>query len=353
MALERLRLESFRCLPSAELAAHPSLNIIAGGNGTGKTSLLEAIYILGRGRSFRAPRLSGVIADGQDAAVVFGEITDPDARLGIQIARSGTEIRINGESGGTVSQLAEALPVQLIDPNVHELVQGGPGERRRFLDWGVFHVKHDFLDGWRRFRRALQQRNAALRQGASAEAVAAWEPDLLAGAAIVDQSRRDYISEISPILQRYASKFLEMTVKLNYRPGWSDGAGLAEALAVGADRDRAYGATQSGPHRAELEILMDGIPARHRLSRGQHKLLGSALILGQSDWVQQVSGKQSVLLVDEPAAELDAEHLAALLNGVTESGAQVFITALKTGALPVRVDYQGFHVERGEVSVLV
>jgi len=140
---------------------------------------------------------------------------------------------------------------------------------------------------------------------------------------------------------------------LQYRQGWSDGADLAEALAVGADRDRAYGATQSGPHRAELEILMDGTPARHRLSRGQHKLLGSALILGQSDWVQQASGKQSVLLVDEPAAELDAEHLAALLAGVTESGAQVFITALRTGALPVTVDFQGFHVERGEVSVLV
>jgi len=353
MALERLRIESFRCLRSAELAAHSSLNIIAGGNGTGKTSLLEAIYVLGRGRSFRAPRLSGVIADGQNSAIVFGEIKSPDARLGIQVARSGTEIRINGESGGTASQLAEALPVQLIDPNVHELVQGGPGERRRFLDWGVFHVKHDFLGGWRRFRRALQQRNAALRQGASLDTIAAWEPDLLAGAAIVDQRRRTYIAEISPILQRYVDKFLEMTVTLHYRQGWPDGADLAEALAAGADRDRAYGATQAGPHRAELEILMDGTPARHRLSRGQHKLLGAALILGQSDWVQQVSGKQSILLVDEPAAELDAEHLTALLAGVTDSGAQVFVTALKAGALPISSDHQGFHVERGEVSVLV
>ena len=132
-----------------------------------------------------------------------------------------------------------------------------------------------------------------------------------------------------------------------------DGDESAEALAVGADKDRAYGATQAGPHRAELDIQVDGQPARHRLSRGQHKLLGASLILGQSQWVQETTGKQALLLVDEPAAELDAGHLSALMDGVAASGAQVFITALEAAALPLPGDLRRFHVERGEVSVLV
>lgn len=353
MSLEFLRLDSFRCLEAAELAADPDLNVIIGGNGAGKTSLLEAIYVLGRARSFRAPRLASLIADDRDSATLYAETGPAGHRLGVRIGRSSTEIHVDGSGGATAADLAAALAVQLIDPSVQELVQGGPGQRRRFLDWGVFHVKHEFLAGWRRFRRALQQRNAALRQGAAGAAVAAWDADLLAGAATVNRCRNDYVAEIAPILQRYAAKFLESELTLVYRPGWPDGATLAETLAAGMERDRSYGATQHGPHRAELEILVGDQPARNRLSRGQHKLLGAALVLGQSDWVHRTSGKRPVLLVDEPAAELDAEHLAALTEGVRESGAQVFITALQAGALPLDGNLQQFHVERGQLSVLV
>ena len=353
MSLTRLQITGLRCLTSAELSAHPDLNVVIGHNGAGKTSLLEAIYLLGRGRSFRAPQLGGLVAAGQQEATIFAETHEPDGKLGLRIGAGATEIRIDGRGGASVAELAERLPVQLIDPAVHSLVQGGPGERRRYLDWGVFHVKHEFLGGWRKFRRALQQRNAALKQGADSATVAAWEPDLLDGAAIVDRCRRSYVRDIEPILQLYVAKFVDIAAKLRYRPGWSETASLAEALAVGSDRDRALGATQAGPHRAELEIVVDGQLARHRLSRGQQKLLGAAMVLAQAECVQSATGKRPILLVDEPAAELDPRHLAGLVDGIVESGSQVFITALADAALPVSDSHARFHVERGEVTALV
>jgi DNA replication and repair protein RecF len=353
LSLTRLQIGNLRCVSAAELDAHPDLNLVVGANGAGKTSILESIYVLGRGRSFRAPRLGGLIATGADEATLFGETRDPDGKLGLRITPGGTEVRVDGQSGASVAELAHRLPVQLIDPGVHSLVQGGPGERRRFLDWGVFHVKHNFLDGWRTFRRALQQRNAALKQGADDASVAAWEPDLLRGAEIVDQSRRAYVREIEPIVQLYVSKFVEIDVKLRYRSGWSDAASLAESLVAGYGRDRALGATQAGPHRAELDISADGQAARHRLSRGQQKLLGAALVLAQGECVHSATGKRPVLLVDEPAAELDPRHLAGLVDGIVESGSQVFITALTYGALPVSNGHKRFHVEHGNLAALV
>ena len=353
MSLTRLDLVSLRCVAEATLQAHPDLNLIVGDNGAGKTTVLEAIYVLGRGRSFRAPKLSGLIATGAEEATIFGETSDPDGKSGVRITNSGMEVRVDGQGGSSVAELAHRLPVQLIDPGVHSLVQGGPGERRRFLDWGVFHVKHEFLPGWRTFRRALQQRNAALRQGADDATVAAWDPDLLKGAAIVDRCRRSYIREIEPILRLYVSKFVDIDVKLRYRPGWSDTASLEESLVAGYGRDRALGTTQVGPHRAELDIGADGQAARHRLSRGQQKLLGAAMVLAQADCVQSATGKRPILLVDEPAAELDPAHLSGLVDGIVESGSQVFITALTDGALPVSESHARFHVEHGDLANLI
>lgn len=353
VSLTRLQVTSLRCLASAEIVAHPDLNVIVGHNGAGKTSLLEALYVLGRGRSFRAPQLGGLISSGAREATIYAETHEPDGKLGLRISAGATEIRIDGQGGASVAELAERLPVQLIDPAVHSLVQGGPGERRRYLDWGVFHVKHEFLGGWRKFRRALQQRNAALKQGVDSATVAAWEPDLLDGATVVDKCRRGYIKDIEPILQLYVANFVDLPIKLRYRPGWPDTASLAEALAAGGDRDRALGATQAGPHRAELEIIVDGQLARHRLSRGQQKLLGAAMVLAQAECVQSATGKRPILLVDEPAAELDPQHLAGLVDGIVESGSQVFITALTDSALPVSDSHSRFHVERGKVTALV
>ncbi|HHQ14608.1 MAG TPA: DNA replication/repair protein RecF [Chromatiales bacterium] len=355
MAVTELQVRNLRCLSEVTIEPDPGLNLITGPNASGKTSLLEAIYILGRGRSFRAPRLSAVVRTGQSAAVVFAQLRAEQCpgRLGIEFGNQGLRIQIDGETGGSMADLIQALPVQLIDPEVHELIQGGPGQRRRFMDWGVFHVKHEFLAGWRRFRRALQQRNAALRQSSDWHAIQAWDSDLLAGAQVVDRARSEYISELAPIFSELAAKILNVAANMQYRAGWVDGQTYPEALIAGFERDRALGSTQTGPHRAELVLTVDDSPARHRLSRGQQKMLAACLILAQNALVGSMLKKPMLLLVDEPAAELDAAHLDALIHGIAAANAQVFMTALSDHVLPVPGSCRTFHVEHGQIPNLL
>ena len=355
MPIAELRIEHLRCIDTATLEPDPRFNVIAGANGAGKTTVLEAIFLLGRGRSFRAPRLGAAIQTGQERASLFARVAEAGSgehRLGLAIERSRSEIRVDG-TGGNSADLVAALPVQLIDPQIHELIQGGPGERRRFLDWGVFHVKHEFRTAWPRFRRALAQRNAALRQGLPAEAVGAWDRDLLAAATAVDASRRAYLDAAGPVLAETAEQLLDLPASFEFRSGWPQDKGLDVALRDSLERDRAMGSTQVGPHRAELLVSVDAHPARHRLSRGQQKLCAAALVLGQGRYVKQAMNRELTLLVDEPAAELDAEHLARLFAAIQSLSAQVFITALDPQALGISGQPRVFHVERGEVGILV
>jgi DNA replication and repair protein RecF len=355
MPVLELRVEHLRCLNSVLLKPDPRVNVIAGANGAGKTTVLEAIYLLGRGRSFRAPRLGATIQTGQERANLFGRVRQSgnvEHRVGLAIGRGGSEVRVDG-TAGTSADLVSALPVQLIDPQIHELIQGGPGERRRFLDWGVFHVKHEFRVAWPRFRRALAQRNAALRQGLPAKAVCAWDQDLVDAALVVDACRRDYLTAAGPLLAATAKQLLDLPASFELRSGWAQDKALDSALRDGLDRDRAMGSTQSGPHRAEVVVLVDELPARHRLSRGQQKLCAAALVLGQGRFVKETMHRDLTLLVDEPAAELDADHLRRLLQAIQSVDAQVFFTALDPEALRISGGSRVFHVEHGEVGILV
>jgi DNA replication and repair protein RecF len=356
MAVLELRVHHLRCLDDVQIEPDARLNVISGANGAGKTSVLEAIYLLGRGRSFRAPRLASVVQSGQKEASLFVRVQDSDKtehRLGLSVQKTRTEARLNGDTGASGADLIATLPVQLIDPQIHELIQGGPAERRRFLDWGVFHVKHEFRMAWARYRRALSQRNAALRQALDSEAVQAWDADLLAAAESIDQCRQEYLQEVTGILASTTQQLLDLPTTFTYQRGWNADKDLSDVLRDGLDRDRAMGSTQAGPHRAELQIIVDEHPARHRLSRGQQKLCAAALVLGQGKFVIQTSQRDLALLVDEPAAELDTEHLARLFQAIQELGAQVFITALDPEALGLSGGGRVFHVERGKVANLV
>src|SRR5882672_1524492 len=212
MSLRRVQVTDFRCLQSAELELDPQFTLISGPNASGKTSLLEAIYVLGRGRSFRTRRLEHLIRQDAEQFVVFGEIDTIDRRIpvGVEGSRSGIRAQISGERAASLAELAVALPVQIIDPEIHHLIEEGPSRRRRFLDWGVFHVEPPFVGHWQRYHQALKQRNASLKSGQSAAAVAAWDGDLLHHGQLLTEARSRYVQRLAQEAGIIGRHLLEM-----------------------------------------------------------------------------------------------------------------------------------------------
>ena len=357
MSLERLSLEDFRCVARAELDCDPRCNLITGENASGKTSLLEAIFFLGRGRSFRSARNELLIRHGASqfslvARVRQGGINQP---LGLRLSAEGIEARYAGRPVGGLAELATVLPVQAIDPEVHRLVDGGPQERRRYLDWGVFHVEPNFVELWRRYQRALRQRNACLKAGQANALVQAWDRELVEAGEAVAQHRVRYLQGLSGAVRAVGQRLLGADIELSLHQGWSADRTLAEALEHSLSRDRERGLTHAGPHRADLGLRVAGLPARDRVSRGQQKLLAATLLLGQLAHDAERGSPMAALLVDDPAAELDAGNLERLLDEVIQLPVQLFLTALDPGnpVLSRLPQARRFHVEHGVLTRLI
>ena len=349
MPIQQFTAQNFRCLESIELDADPQYNLIYGRNASGKTSVLEAIAYLGRGKSFRGASTTDLIRHGEQDFVLFGEVGDGNrtARVGVRNSHGGLEIRIDGENDGGAAALAAVLPLQIIDPDVHELVAGAPDQRRRYLDWIAFHVEHDFLDAWRRFRRALKQRNAALRAGAASTVLDGWNTEFAELAAKVDRGRRSALEVASNSLQEVGAELLGSEVGFEYRAGWNEDKGLLQALEESTERDLQQGSTQYGPHRADLKLSYDARRARKLVSRGQQKLLACAMILAAAETAQSALERPLLLLLDDPGAELDSAALARLMSRVVALGSQVVATSLDPNVALFPAAAKTFHVEHG------
>lgn len=353
MPLGWFRAERFRCLAKVELELDPRANLFVGPNASGKTSLLEAAFFLSRGRSFRTRRREALIAYGQDAFLLTGQSVAPPAPLvlGVRADRVAAEWHVAGAPASGIADLAEQFPAQVIDPEVHKLLEEGPGRRRRYLDWGVFHVEPSFLPTWRRYHQALRQRNAALKQDRSDEDLAAWEESLGTHGEILARQRENYLSRLAAPLAEIGEALLEHAIHLAHRPGWDIEQPLIQALRMNRARDRRYRATQPGPHRADVIVEVAGHPARDHVSRGQQKLVAAGLMLAQLELQEQQRPGHSALLLDDPAAELDRESLERLMRVVHRSPGQLWVTALR-GDIPwLSERARTFHVEQGEISL--
>ena len=350
MPVQLFRAENFRCLEHAEFEPDPAYNLIYGANASGKTSLLEALAYLGRGKSFRGASLTNLIRHGHAEFVLFGKLSRGEqlTSVGVRNSREGLEVRIDGDDAAGGAALAEVLPLQIIDPDVHNLVSGGPDERRRYLDWIAFHVEHDFLARWRRFRRAQKQRNVALKNGGNG--VEAWNAEFVELGVAVDDARRAVLQRSQAHLEQQASVLLGTEVRFEYRPGWASDKTLAEALTESYERDLQQGSTQVGPHRADIRLLYDDRQARRLVSRGQQKLLACSMVLAATDIVQSHLERPLLLLLDDPAAELDDESLDRLMQQVFALGSQVIATSLDATTLAFPDKPAMFHVEHGVLS---
>ena len=360
MPLKRLTVTAVRNLHPVTLLPSPRINLISGANGSGKTSLLEAVHILGLARSFRSTRLQPVIQYDQTACTVFAEIERrgvPNCSMGISRNRQADyEIRLNGENVRSTAQLAEMLPLQLINPDSFRLLEGAPKQRRQYLDWGVFHVEHRFLPTWQRLQKSLKQRNSLLRRGRIERSMLApWEAELVAAGEQIDAFRRAYIAELKPVFEAVLGELLLLDgLSLSYFRGWDKERSLAEVLDSQFERDMAIGHTQSGPQRADLRLRINGLNAAEVLSRGQQKLVVCALKLAQGRLLKEL-GRQSdcIFLVDDLPSELDKQHRDALCRLLESLDCQVFITCVE--ADPLRdcwlseTPLSMFHVEHGHI----
>ncbi len=354
MQLVRLKANCFRNLAELDLEFSPCFNFIYGPNGSGKSSLLEAIYFLSLGRSFRSNLASRAIQYEADSFNLFSVILGQmPTTLGLEKIRQGkTKIKI-GNNINSVSELAKLLPLQLINPNSYQLLSGGPKARRQFIDWGVFHVEPHFFLVWRRFQQALKQRNAALQQQIPDNQIKIWDLGLVEAANELTVMRERYIQELTPLINELISKLLTLqNLNINFYKGWEKKLSLNSILSSSIGRDYKLAYTQFGPHRADLEIKLNGNPVHEVLSRGEQKLLTCALQLAQGILLKKITSKSCIYLFDDLFAELDPKKQKMLMHLLQNLKAQVFITAIDETVLKgLEVLGLGkiYHVQQGKI----
>jgi DNA replication and repair protein RecF len=359
MRFERLRIRGLRCLSEVNVDLGPGINVFEGPNGAGKTSMLEAAFLLSHARSFRSGAREALLQRGTSELSVFADLRHDDgrsSRVGLGRAVSPRwDAKIDGEKAALGALVGECAVV-CFEPGSHALIAGAAEERRRYLDWGVFHVEQSFLSHWRRYQRALKQRNALLRSAAmSDELYQPWEAELAQAARVIEALRQDYLLRLAPLLSASAGGLLPELgeVDLRYRRGWPDDVDLADALREQRPRDRIRGHTTVGVHRADWSIAFTHAPLREHLSRGQEKLTALACLLAQASLFAHVRGEWPVVCLDDLASELDQVHQHAVVAELGAAGAQVLLTGTDLPAPLSTVPHQLFHVEQGNVAPLL
>lgn len=360
MLLQSLKIAQVRNLESVDIDCGAKANFIYGINGSGKTSLLESIFVLGRGRSFRHRDLRLVVNRAFEELVVSAKLYHPRSQTTRQMGvmrstRGDFEARIDGRALYLASDLARELPIQLVDAHSFSLLEGGPLQRRQFLDWGVFHVEQSFSGLWRRFQKTLKQRNQLLRHGRiDTEQLRAWTAELIPLNQQITQYREQYLQQ----LQKYLADVVRHLdglgkATLEYSRGWPDTKTIGEVLEADRERDMATGTTSHGAQRADVRVFVEGVLAADCLSRGQSKLLVYALKLAQACHYQDTCGQGCVFLLDDLPAELDSKNRQDVLAYLNRLDCQYFVTGVDKrdfGQLPEDIGGKLFHVEQGVVS---
>jgi len=347
--LTQFQVLSFRNLTSLTLAPAPGINAIVGRNGAGKSSVLEAIHALSAGHSFRTRKAKELIAHDAEAFTVSGLLQDRkgrEHRCGMRKFNNGdTELRLNFEPVRSMAVISRAIPMKALTPDSHSLIQDGPTARRQFIDWGAFHENADFFMHWKHFRRALAQRNQALRMHAPEAEVTSWNEELANAGSWIDECRAAYLAHLQPRFEELLHVLTqEFHVELTYKRGFSDERSLLQTLEKNLRQHQRFRTTTDGPHRAELLISVGDHQAKQVLSRGQQKLVVYALHLAQLEVLHQDAERHAIVLCDDLASELDAENLKRVLTLLASRPTQVFIAGTEPLDLAVN-----FSLEAGRI----
>jgi DNA replication and repair protein RecF len=356
--LSQLRLENLRAFASLDIELATGWNVFVGANGAGKTTLLEAAYLLSHARSFRGGPKDVLVRRGAEGYSVFGRVERGEAATGLGLSRrdGALEARINGATV-PVADLLRRIAVACFEPGSHELISGPSEGRRRFLDWGVFHVEHDFLPVWRAFQRALRQRNALLRERPSAADLDPWDRELARTGITLAALRAHYFAAFSSAVAVALATLLPELGRpaIALEGGWRGEGDPVELLAAARDDDLRRGFTTRGPHRADWSIAFEHAPRREHLSRGQEKLCALACILAQARVFADARGEWPIVCIDDLASELDGPHQEVLVQSLCAVDAQILVTGTHEPEALARtgIDTAMFHVEPGRAGRLL
>ena len=354
MYLSTLYFEHLRNLNTAELSLSPEFNIITGDNGSGKTSFLEAVFLLSRGISFKTRNSSLLIQSDTDNLIVRGQLSQSNdflLALAIAISFKNTQIKIGELTSPLRSELSSTFPLQLIHPDNQNLLEGSPKQRRQFLDWGVFHVEHRFFNIWKAYARILKQRNALLRT--SQTRMGAWDQELNKYGNLLTQYRNSYMHDLLPYVNTSLGKLLGINnIEIIFQQGWQNGYSLFDCLDKDKAKDKRYKATQSGSHRDNFTMILDGRPIQHTLSRGQMKIIVIALQFAQTQLLYEKKGIAACILLDDMFSELDRNNTQKMLEWLAEMKMQKIITGLNRSGFSNILSSSScmFHVEQGRIT---
>ena len=356
MWLQKMQAHALRSFHDLEIVFEPGINVLFGDNGVGKTSILEGIDVLSRGKSFRASKISQIINYDLSEILIYGEVVsnaEEILKLGIKHQNNHAELHINQTKAKKWSELAVILPIVDIHPETYLLVMGGPSIRRKYLNWGVFHVEPSFLSIWREYTKALKQRNCSLKARKYADA-RNWHHVLSEKGEQISQLLVKYCTNLKPYVTALSEEFgLSNQIELSYAPGWDQNSSLFELLENELMDDYPY-TTQFGPHRGDLNITWGGKKFSKTSSRGQQKILSIVLKLAQAELLKKYSAKSCVYLIDELPAELDLNKRKIALNLLNSIDSQVIISAVTKDSIDcVNLTAKWFHVERQAVSSMV
>ncbi|MDX2345989.1 MAG: DNA replication/repair protein RecF [Legionella sp.] len=349
--LTRLDVHQVRNITTARLDLNQRFNVFFGPNGSGKTSLLEAIYLLGSGHSFRSRETLALVSYDAPSLTVFGEMQRGDS-ISIQKAKTGTVVRLNQQACQRSSDLARYLPCQVFYQDIFEIMDAGPAVRRSLLDWGLFHVEPDYHTIWKDYRRVLKHRNALLRERASQNQFAPWDEQLVNLSYILDEFRCDYFKAWSDQFDSILPTLTTFSCGIAYDKGWdkkNTGMGLDEILAQQFDLDLQRQYTHSGAHQADILFKTTGQKAKQTLSRGQQKIVLIALKLAQA----KLLPGPCVYLFDDVTTELDLAHANRFFEALEQMDGQFFFTSIDPVLFKAKLDIKHtafFELMVGEVS---
>ena len=352
MFIERLSIKNLRNISQADLLLNKKTNVIIGENAAGKTTVLEAVDILSRGKSFRTNKTESLVKKKQEELYIGAIAGEKRKKLEIYKGKSKTKIVIDGKEEKRQSALAEGLAVQAIHPNSHFIIEGAPIERRAFIDWGLFHVEHQFREEFLRYNKTLRQRNEALK--AKDKNQAKWMEELAFLGEKITTMRENYLSALTPHFIN-SKEFImpDHDLLFEYDRGWEKGKSLLAALQDKEDIDFDRGYTSRGPQNADLRILLNNQEAYKICSRGQQKLIANIMLLSQSKGFFEVKKFPSIILIDDLSAELTLEMQEKILERLFETKSQIFLTALNDSVLADilnEMEANVFHVEHGEIA---